>query len=123
MLLDMNKLKQNNKKDIKVNNINITKISLIINSIFIAAALIMVLAYAVFHVFDYKIVEKGLDIMCNNSGFRERVSENRPPNETETELKIVLASLDYSCPSVDAQKYFNEGLDKYLESLGLSRNQ
>lgn len=71
--------------------------------------------------FDDTIVNKGLDTLCSE-GYQHRfVDGDASFNQTE-EGQTILAYYDYSCGQGDASSFYQEGLDKYLESLGLPKS-
>jgi len=98
-----------NKQDL------IKKISLAINYILIGGILILVASATIFHVFDYAIINKGFDIMCGDN-FRNNAYSNR---KDDVARKQGIASIDYMCIQNGADTYYEDGQNKYLESLGL----
>ncbi|MEI6228947.1 MAG: hypothetical protein WCP11_02920 [Candidatus Saccharibacteria bacterium] len=111
------KLKPINKKDPKLNEKSLTtKISLVINYILISV-IVVIIAANFFHVFDYAIVNRGIDVMCS-SNFRDNAYNNL---KDATERKRAVASIDYFCAQNGAETYYNDGVNKYLESVGLPK--
>ena len=113
-----NKSKPTNKKEIKLSKKDlIIKVSLIFNFLTITAIVAISVANA-FHVFDYAIVNKGVNTMCS-SNFRDNAYSNL---EDVTERKRAIASvIDYPCAQNGADTYYRDGVDKYLESLDLPK--
>lgn len=83
-------------------------------SLFLNAVLIWAAIGARTGDLDYAIVNKGVEVMCSDS-FRDRVAGENEPGQQ-------LALLDYQCQrNENAEKYFKEGYNKYLESQGVPR--
>ena len=115
-----NNLKSSNKKEAKSNkNSLITKMSLAVNCAFIIATLIIAISATFFHAFDWMMVNKGFDVMCNSDSFSKNAYNDV---KNDIDRKQFIAIMNYSCAKDEANPYYVDGLNKYLESLGLPKS-
>jgi len=115
------KLKSTNKKETKLSSKNIfIKLSLVFNCVILLVIALITLGN-IFHVFDYAIVNKGIDIICDDSNFKNNAFSHI---EDATERQRAIATtIDYNCSQNGAETYYADGLDRYLESLGLPKTE
>jgi hypothetical protein len=67
-------------------------------------------------VFDGMIVNNGMNKMCS-SKFREESITGT--GVSEKQKRLFQARLDFSCGNNDSQKYYEQGYNNYIQSLGL----
>lgn len=70
--------------------------------------------------FDYATVNSGITKMCSDA-FRQTVEKtSKQRGESDDAVKKTLAGLDYPCLNKGSQPYYEDGMNKYLKSLGLN---
>lgn len=94
--------------------------SIALNAVLIIGIVVLTILTAV-GTFDDQIVKKGLDTLCSE-GYQHRFVDGDAAFNQSEEGQTILAYYDYSCGQGDASTFYQEGLDKYLESLGLPKS-
>lgn len=71
--------------------------------------------------FDYALVNNGISKMCSNQ-FRQIVqNDSKKRGDSANQQGLTLAQIDYPCSNNGASKYYQQGYDEYVSSLGLKR--
>lgn len=70
--------------------------------------------------FDHLIINSGIDKMCSKEYRKSVEKTSDDQKDTANERGLRLALIDYPCGNHDSQKFYQDGFDGYVRSLGLN---